>query len=518
MSESRTRARIRALLVGRADRVSGGDLSERTPLQMVVRGEAFAARIYPRYNGSLVLALEMYVDEVELHPRATHWVATRSGVMPYCTLQIDRRRRDGSARLVVTHTLVASEVNGQILDEVIDAMVHWTRQSRKRIAEIVEAISQDQPITDRHLYGEESESDSDVEPASSAEEVEAEDEESADEEDYDSDDYGTDEGDSDDYGTEEPGADEDGSGSPADTEAPSRRNRTDASGLGGEDIMERLRSLVGLAPVKDLMTGLKAVHEFDQRRAEGGLPSVAPSPHLVFTGNPGTGKTTVARLVGDLYRSLGLLTSGHLIETSRADLVASYLGQTARKTRKVCQSALGGVLFIDEAYTLSQGHHADYGAESIAELLTFMENHRGEFTVIVAGYPEEMQGFLDSNPGLRNRFDEVVHFPDYGDAELLSIFTGLLEEKQFSITDEAVNKLAGVIAAMERGRGFSNARAIRQLFTQVTLTHARLMARQGRTDQLNVFSAMAIPELAPQQNEPTVPHGGRSPGPAHGYL
>jgi hypothetical protein len=517
MSESRIQSKIRTLLVGRADRVSGGDLSERTPLQMVVRGEAFAARIYPRYNGSLVLALEMYVDEVELHPRATHWVATRSGVMPYCTLQIDRRRRDGSAKLVVTHTLVASEVNGQMLDEVIDAMVYWTRQSRRRIAEIVEAIYSHQPISDRHLHGEESESDSAAEPASSAEEVEAEDEESADEEEYDSDDYGTDEGDSDDYGTEEPGAD-DGSGYQADAHTPSRRNRTDASGLGGEDIMERLRGLVGLAPVKDLMSGLKAVHEFDQRRAEVGLPSVAPSPHLVFTGNPGTGKTTVARLVGDLYRSLGLLTSGHLIETSRADLVASYLGQTARKTRKVCQSALGGVLFIDEAYTLSQGHHADYGAEAIAELLTFMENHRGEFAVIVAGYPEEMQGFLDSNPGLRNRFDEVVHFPDYGDAELLSIFTGLLEEKQFAITDEAVTKLTGLIAAMERGRGFSNARAIRQLFTQVTLTHARQMARQGRTDQLNVISAVAIPELAPQQNEPTVPQGGRSLSGAHGYL
>jgi SpoVK/Ycf46/Vps4 family AAA+-type ATPase len=128
-----------------------------------------------------------------------------------------------------------------------------------------------------------------------------------------------------------------------------------------------------------------------------------------------------------LYRSLDLLSAGHVIETSRADLVASYLGQTAAKTRRVCEKALGGVLFIDEAYTLSQGHHSDYGSEAIAELLTFMENHRGEFAVIVAGYPAEMTGFLDSNPGLRNRFDRVVDFPD---SSVVSCLVGLASEAE----------------------------------------------------------------------------------------
>lgn len=482
MSETKLHRSVRSLLVGRADRVGGGDLTERSPLQMVVRGEALAARIYPRYNGNLVLALEMYVDEVDVHPRATHWVATRSGVMPYCTLQIDRRRHDRSARLLVTHTLMATEVSGKILDEVIDAMVFWTRESRKRIAEIVEAISRDRQDSEWRRIADEVERDESADLTDTAEDAEESDDESE--------------------------------------TIPTGPSAGVADQVDEHEIMARLDNLVGLAPVKKLIAGLKAIHEFDRLRARNGLPGLAPSPHLVFTGNPGTGKTTVARLVGDLYRSLGLLSSGHVIETSRADLVASYLGQTAPKTRRVCERALGGVLFIDEAYTLSQGHHSDYGAEAIAELLTFMENHRGEFAVIVAGYPLEMKGFLDSNPGLRNRFDEVVHFPDYSNSELLTIFNGLLEEMQLQITDNAQLKVAEVISSMERGLGFSNARAIRQLFTQVTLTHARRMAHQGRTDRLNVITADSIPQLAPQQAEQPTSAGtsDQQEGQFGGYL
>jgi hypothetical protein len=197
----------------------------------------------------------------------------------------------------------------------------------------------------------------------------------------------------------------------------------------------------------------------------------------------------------------------------RPTIMAAYLGQTAIKTRELCERALGGVLFIDEAYTLTQGHHNDYGEEAIGELLTFMENHRGQFAVIVAGYPGEMHEFLESNPGLRSRFDEMVAFPDYSDGELLDIFQSLVDQHQFTLTPPARVAVGEAIAALPRGRAFANARAVRQLFNNVVARHARGLAQRGaRSDVMNVIEPWAVPNVSVERPAPATDHDREHPG------
>ena len=257
------------------------------------------------------------------------------------------------------------------------------------------------------------------------------------------------------------------------------------------EVLEALNNLVGLAPVKEVVHQLVARQRVEQLRAGKGMKVVLPSPHLVFTGNPGTGKTTVAHLVGELYSTLGILKKGHVVEVNRSGLVAAYVGQTALKTRAVCTQALGGVLFIDEAYSLL-GDGNDFGAEAIEELLTFMEAHRGEFVVVAAGYPAQMETFLSSNPGLRSRFDTVVHFPDFDDAELLAIFEKLVAENEYTLRGAAVSAAKFLIRNMERGTSFGNGREMRRLFHQVLDVHAMRLNKYERpgTMMLNHLSGI----------------------------
>ena len=202
-----------------------------------------------------------------------------------------------------------------------------------------------------------------------------------------------------------------------------------------EELLAELDALVGLDEVKADVRRLTSLLRIQQLRAERGLPTLETSHHLVFTGNPGTGKTTVARLLSQILRSLGIVSKGHLVETDRSHLVAGYVGQTAERTRTVMESALGGTLLVDEAYALARGGEQDFGREAIDTIVKFMEDHRDDLAVIAAGYPEEMATLIDANPGLRSRFTRTIHFPDYTTAELVSIFQRMSEPNRYHLDE-----------------------------------------------------------------------------------
>ena len=237
-----------------------------------------------------------------------------------------------------------------------------------------------------------------------------------------------------------------------------------------ESILSELHELIGLKQIKEEIAGLINLIKVRKLREEKGLPMLPMSFHLVFSGNPGTGKTTVARIVSKIYKSLGVISKGNLIEVDRSGLVAGFVGQTAIKTREVIDSAKGGVLFIDEAYSLTPGgSQSDYGSEAIEVLLKAMEDQRGDLVVIVAGYTDEMEDFLNSNPGLKSRFNKFIHFADYTPKELLDIFILISKKHGYRLKDNAEGELEKLIILIYENRteNFANARITRNMFESV---------------------------------------------------
>ncbi|AWB44886.1 stage V sporulation protein K [Paenibacillus sp. CAA11] len=255
------------------------------------------------------------------------------------------------------------------------------------------------------------------------------------------------------------------------------------------EIQRELDQLVGLDGIKELVFEIFALLQIAQMRSEVGLLSGSQVFHMVFKGNPGTGKTTVARIIAKLFQKMGVLSKGHLLEVERADLVGEYIGHTAQKTRDLVKKALGGILFIDEAYSLARGGEKDFGKEAIDTLVKAMEDHKNQFILILAGYSDEMEFFLQTNPGLPSRFPIQMDFPDYSVDQLIQISEMMVKERDYILMPQAILKLKQhlINEKQESLHAFSNARYVRNMIER--------SIRQQAVRLLNQYSSASPGKL-----------------------
>lgn len=254
----------------------------------------------------------------------------------------------------------------------------------------------------------------------------------------------------------------------------STRDTEDTRSL--EELLKELDNLVGLYDVKTKVNDLIAYQTVQKMRENCGLHNTKNTLHIAFTGKPGTGKTTVARIVGRIYKQIGLLSKGHFIEVSRTDLIAGYQGQTALKVKKVIEQAKGGVLFIDEAYSITENNHSDsYGRECLTELTKALEDYREDLVVIAAGYTEPMNKFFESNPGLKSRFNTFIEFQDYSADELEGILDVLCKNNDYKLNEEAriAIKEALIAQVSSKNENFANGRVVRNLYDDLVMNHAK---------------------------------------------
>lgn len=290
------------------------------------------------------------------------------------------------------------------------------------------------------------------------------------------------------------------------SEAPAETVQEDVPEETLEELLEKLNALIGLAGVKQEVTTLINMIKIKKIRDTRGLETASISKHLVFLGNPGTGKTTVARLLSKIYKQLGVLEKGQLVEVDRAGLVAGYVGQTALKTKEKIDEAMGGILFIDEAYTLAKGG-SDFGQEAIDTILKAMEDNRENFVVIVAGYPDPMEQFLGSNPGLKSRFNKNIMFEDYTEDELLCIFNAFCKPFSMKLSDEAECCVKAYLhwLVQHKSENFANGREMRNLFELALSNQANRLAEKAdiSDEELNEIAKDDLPVwvIHPQNSE-----------------
>lgn len=273
-----------------------------------------------------------------------------------------------------------------------------------------------------------------------------------------------------------------------------------------EALQKELDGYIGLSAVKQEVRNLIDLVKIHQLREKNGLPVTELSLHMVFSGSPGTGKTTIARLMARIFHSLGILSKGQLVEVDRAGLVAGYVGQTALKTRKAVEKALGGVLFIDEAYALNSPSGNDFGQEAIDTILKAMEDHRDDLVVIAAGYDDLMDRFIHSNPGLESRFNRFLHFEDYSPEELLAIFKTRCEKGCYELEEEAEGLARDFLREENRDpASFGNARGVRNVFERILICQANRLADQEHVTREDLTKLTAADVLAAQGREAVNP-------------
>lgn len=275
---------------------------------------------------------------------------------------------------------------------------------------------------------------------------------------------------------------------------PQDKESEDAAKIRLDEAMADLERLIGLKYVKELVREVQAFVLIQKRRTEAHLVADPLALHMIFKGNPGTGKTTVARIFGRMFEAMGVLPKGHLIECERADLVGEYIGHTAQKTREKLKQAMGGILFIDEAYSLARGGEKDFGKEAIDTLVKAMEDHKDRLVLILAGYSREMEFFLDTNPGLRSRFPIHIEFSDYSTADLLKIASLMLSQREYRLTQSAKSKLEQILDEKKASRddNLGNARMVRNLIERAIRRQAvRLVEKEhlSRTELLLITEA-----------------------------
>jgi len=259
------------------------------------------------------------------------------------------------------------------------------------------------------------------------------------------------------------------------------QNLKEISSVPFEDLLKELYELVGLDTLKQQVRNLIGYNKIQKLRVENGLKKSDKTLHMAFLGNPGTGKTSVARIIGKMYKSIGLLSKGHFIEASRTDLIAEYQGQTAIKVKRLVNRAKGGVLFIDEAYSITENDHSDsYGRECLTELTKALEDYRDDLVVIVAGYTNLMERFFNSNPGLKSRFNTFIFFNDYTLNELIDIFTHLCEINEYEADEQAIKKVSEWLQSKlnQKDENFSNGRLVRNLFDDITMKQSIRLSNQ----------------------------------------
>lgn len=266
---------------------------------------------------------------------------------------------------------------------------------------------------------------------------------------------------------------------------------------GVDDVLDRLdRELVGLAPVKERLRELAALLVVDRVRERFGVTTDRPTLHMCFTGNPGTGKTTVAQRIGDLLQGLGYLRRGHLVTATRDDLVGQYVGHTAPKTKEIVGKARGGVLFVDEAYYLHRpGNERDYGGEAIEILLQAMEEHRDDLVVVLAGYSDRMATFFEANPGMQSRIAHHVDFPDFSADELVTIADGMVAEQGLGFSGEAHEALREYLALRREQEWFAGARSVRNALDRARMRQARRLAEAGGSVGLADLTTLEAADL-----------------------